>query len=167
MSAAKHIYFLSESPKETFDLGAKIGKNLSAGDVLALNGGLGSGKTVFVQGLAKGLGIKNRGKISSPTFALIQEHRGKIPLCHVDLYRLAKNEIPGIGLEEYWQEEAPAWVVAVEWADKVSGFLPEKNTYRVEFETVAEKKRKIIFYEAKKWKKILKNIEKKFQDPAG
>lgn len=136
-----------------------MGKVLRPGSVLALSGELGNGKTVFVQGLAQGLKINAR-EIRSPTFALIQEHRGKVPLCHADLYRLSSLEVKTLGLEEYWKSEA--WVMAIEWAEKASSILPE-SALKVHFETVSEKKRKITFNGKPFWKRILAQLwAKKF-----
>jgi tRNA threonylcarbamoyladenosine biosynthesis protein TsaE len=107
----------SRSPAETRAAGEALGRVLrragAAGAVVALVGPLGAGKTCFVQGLARGLGAA--GYVRSPTFTLIHEHRGPVPLYHVDLYRLVPAELDTLGLEEVL--EGPG-VVAVEWADR-------------------------------------------------
>src|SRR5579885_1229509 len=107
----------THSPGETELVGEALGRALRArearGCVVALAGPLGAGKTCFVQGLARGLGAA--GYVRSPTFTLIHEHRGPVPLYHVDLYRLAPAELDTLGLEEVL--EGPG-VVAVEWADR-------------------------------------------------
>ncbi|HKV45081.1 MAG TPA: tRNA (adenosine(37)-N6)-threonylcarbamoyltransferase complex ATPase subunit type 1 TsaE [bacterium] len=87
--------------------------------VLALAGPLGAGKTCLVQGLARGLGVS--GAVRSPTFTLIHEHRGAIPLVHVDLYRLDAPDLEGLGLEEILDRPG---VVAIEWAERAAGVLP-------------------------------------------
>ncbi len=109
------------SPKETERLGQKIAKLLKGGEVLALEGDLGSGKTTFVKGLAKGLGIKQ--PITSPTFVLmkiypITKHQTIKRLVHVDCYRVPGIELSKIGLEDYLNKSDS--VVAIEWAEKIN-----------------------------------------------
>ncbi len=107
----------SRSPEQTRAVGAALGSVLGrmgpAGMVVALSGPLGAGKTCFVQGLASGLGV--RGAVRSPTFVLVHEHRGAIPLYHVDLYRLTSHDLDTLGLEEIL--DGPG-VTAIEWADR-------------------------------------------------
>src|SRR3989344_5899499 len=126
---------VSKGPSETLRIGRALGRSCRAGDVLALEGDLGSGKTLFVQGLALGLKIARPGEVRSPTFSLIHEYRGRLPLCHADLYRLKSAETLHLGLEEYWG--TGRWVTAVEWADRAQKFLP-KTSLRVKFETLRE-----------------------------
>lgn len=151
------VPILSSSIKATRKIGEELGKSLPEGTVLALEGDLGSGKTVFVQGLAKGLNLDPH-DVRSPTFALIQEHRGKVSLCHADLYRLALPEIVNLGLEEYWQKTSQSqglgWIIAIEWADKAENLLPS-DALKIQFEIVSEKGRKITFSGEEKWEKIL------------
>jgi tRNA threonylcarbamoyladenosine biosynthesis protein TsaE len=102
----------TQSEGETAALGRDTARDLRAGDVLLLHGELGAGKTVFVRGLAEGLGI-DAAAVSSPTFTLIQEyHGGRGPLFHVDLYRLTPPEVDDLGLDELVEQG----IVAVEWA---------------------------------------------------
>lgn len=123
---------VSDSEEETKKIAAKLAKQVSHG-VIALSGELGAGKTVFVQGFAKGLGIKE--KIISPTFVLIRSH--KIPqthkiLYHIDLYRLENNDhLKSLGLEEIIND--PNNLVLIEWAEKIEKDLP-KNTIRINIE---------------------------------
>jgi tRNA threonylcarbamoyladenosine biosynthesis protein TsaE len=104
------------SERETATVGGQLAQSLSAGDVVLLVGDLGAGKTAFVKGLAEGLGIAHD-EVSSPTFTLIQEYRGgRLPLFHVDLYRLSDpREIEDLGLDEI----AADGVLAIEWAEKL------------------------------------------------
>lgn len=133
---------------------------LSPGSVVALEGELGSGKTAMVQGLAKGLGL-NPKEVRSPTFAIVQEHRGgRVPLCHADLYRLAPAETVQLGLEEYWSSEGE-WIVAIEWAERAGKWIPA-NRLDIEFQIVSRHQRKISFSGNQKWKKILSSLKKKF-----
>lgn len=133
----------TKSPKETQRLGEKLAKSLTGGEVIALYGELGSGKTVFVQGLAKGLGIK-RG-IVSPTFVFMRTYpirlnRKSMTFYHLDLYRGESNQdFEALGLEEIF---APDSVVVLEWADKIEKELP-KNHIKVYFERQDERTRRI------------------------
>jgi tRNA threonylcarbamoyladenosine biosynthesis protein TsaE len=113
------VIFLPNS-EATFDLGVSLGISLKANSVLLLEGDLGAGKTTLVQGLAKGLGINDF--ILSPTFALINEYfEGRIPLYHLDLYRLKSTEIDQIYPELYWEGiEFPAGITAIEWPQRLS-----------------------------------------------
>ncbi|MCS6292770.1 MAG: tRNA (adenosine(37)-N6)-threonylcarbamoyltransferase complex ATPase subunit type 1 TsaE [Nitrospira sp.] len=101
--------------------GRIIGRSLAGGETLALSGELGAGKTALVRGIAAGLGTPSN-QVTSPTFVLIHEYEGRLPLIHVDLYRLRSvAEAEGIGLQEYFQGNI---VTAIEWADKFPGLLP-------------------------------------------
>ena len=108
----------THSEDETTAVGRELGATLSAGDILLLYGDLGAGKTAFVRGLAEGLGVE-RDDVSSPTFTLVQEYRGgRLPLFHVDLYRINDpREIDDLGLDEIAEDG----VLAIEWAEKLRG----------------------------------------------
>lgn len=132
--------YLTFSEKETRELGKKLAATLHG--VIALSGELGAGKTTFVQGFAKGLGIKE--KIISPTFVLIRQH--KIPktkkmLYHIDLYRL--EDFEELGLKEL--TDNPNNIVLIEWAEKVKSLLP-KRTVWIKFEQIDENQRKVTIY---------------------
>ena len=103
---------------ETEALAAGLAPHLAAGDLLCLHGELGTGKTCFVRGLARGLGVTR--PVTSPSFVLVHEYRGRLPLYHVDLYRLEGREVDDLGLEEL-REQA---VMAIEWADRLPRRLP-------------------------------------------
>jgi tRNA threonylcarbamoyladenosine biosynthesis protein TsaE len=108
--------FISHSPVETSALGEEWGREAQRGWVIGLSGGLGAGKTILAAGLARGLGVTAR--VQSPTFALVNEYRdGRLPLFHLDLYRLAsRNDIFGAGLELYLTR--PSGVTVVEWIER-------------------------------------------------
>lgn len=131
---------ITKNARETQSLGEKIGRRLKKGAVLALSGDLGSGKTTFIQGLARGLGVKKR--IISPTFVFMRQY----PLVggafyHVDLYRIERvEEARGLGLEEIFAD--PKAIVAIEWAEKIDKILPRERT-DIFFEYSGEKERKI------------------------
>ena len=103
----------------TRSLGVTLGQSLSVGSVILLEGDLGSGKTTLVQGLAAGLGITS--PVVSPTFTLINEYiEGRLPLYHLDLYRLQPEEVAALHLELYWEgAEIPLGIVAIEWAERL------------------------------------------------
>ncbi|MEL6160803.1 MAG: tRNA (adenosine(37)-N6)-threonylcarbamoyltransferase complex ATPase subunit type 1 TsaE [Cyanobacteria bacterium J06554_11] len=105
-------------------LGRALGEQLPAGSVLLLKGDLGSGKTTLVQGLGLGLGIAD---IDSPTFTLINEYtRGRLPLYHIDLYRLSEAEVDGLYLETYWEGvEVEPGIVAIEWSERLRHLPPD------------------------------------------
>ena len=108
---------LTSSEEETASEGEALGRSLRAGDVVLLYGDLGAGKTAFVRGLARGLGASDE-DVSSPTFTLIQEYRGRLTLYHVDLYRLESREADDLGLDDLIGGEG---VVAIEWAERWNG----------------------------------------------
>lgn len=131
----------THSAEETKALGQEIAGNLQPGDILALAGDLGSGKTCFVQGLARGLQIPDAVKVSSPTFVLLHEYPGgSLPLYHFDFYRLEKaQEAASLNLEEYF--EGPG-VSVVEWADRFPKLFPEKTQW-IHFKFLGETEREI------------------------
>lgn len=116
--SAKHIRITTHSVTETRQLGQTLGAAIRQAAIIALSGELGSGKTAFVQGLAKGLDVSENDYITSPTFTLINEYTGRHCLFHVDLYRIEHiSELEDIGLDEVLHQDA---VIAIEWADKLS-----------------------------------------------
>lgn len=122
--------FVSSCPDDTLKIARRLAQGLGPGSVIALSGPLGSGKTVFISGIAGGLGLSPR-NTSSPTFTLINEYGGEWPLYHVDLYRLdSAAEVAELGLEEYFDSQG---IVAIEWAEKASHLLPDRTvTVRIE-----------------------------------
>jgi tRNA threonylcarbamoyladenosine biosynthesis protein TsaE len=118
--AGGRVTVTSPSVAETQALAARMGRDATPGTVIALSGDLGAGKTSFIQGLATGLGVEDA--VTSPTFIMIAEHAGRLPLYHVDLYRTGSlAEIRGLGLEELLDGEG---VTAIEWAEKAEALLP-------------------------------------------
>ena len=111
----------SQSENDTRVIALQLAGDLKPGSVLLLSGDLGAGKTAFVRGLAEGLGISSD-EVTSPTFTLVHEYRGgRLPLIHVDLYRLDRADLDEIGLDE---ELAAHGVVAIEWAERLSRRIP-------------------------------------------
>jgi tRNA threonylcarbamoyladenosine biosynthesis protein TsaE len=105
----------SSSARETKAWGRRLASLLSGGELLGLSGELGAGKTVFVKGLARGLNLREE-RILSPTFTMIQEHQGRLPLYHIDLYRLEETDVDELGLREYLFSSG---VAAVEWFERL------------------------------------------------
>lgn len=116
---------ITKSRNETIRLGEQIAKKLKPGDVIALIGELGSGKTTLVKGIAKGLGVKDCRYVNSPSFVIIKEYRGRLPLYHFDVYRLdSLASMDSLGYEEYFYGDG---VCVVEWADKIKELLPKRH----------------------------------------
>ena len=154
---------LTNSSEQTQKKGQKLGermrkfleKNGSGALVVALYGDLGSGKTTFIKGLARGLGIKKI--ITSPTFTLLKEYKNKgINLYHFDFYRIKhKDEVSDLGLQEYLQK--PKSVSVIEWADRIESILPREKI-AIKFDYVNKNARKFIFkIKDKKHKKMIAN----------
>ena len=119
------MQFVSHSTQETEQFGEEVAKSLRGGDVLAFTGSLGMGKTAFTRGLARGLGCC--GRVTSPTFTIVNEYDGKTPRFHVDMYRLgSSDELFDIGWDDYL---ARGGVCAVEWSERVSDALPDDTIY--------------------------------------
>ena len=119
------MQFLSHSTQETEAIGEELAQKLRGGDVLAFTGSLGMGKTAFTRGLARGLGC--RGRVTSPTFTIVNEYEGRTPLFHFDMYRLgSSDELFDIGWDDYL---ARSGVCAVEWSERVSDALPDDTIF--------------------------------------
>lgn len=116
---------ITNSEKETFQLGYKIGSLLKKGDVISLNGDLGAGKTHLTKGIAAGLEVDDY--ITSPTFTIVNEYKGRLPLYHFDVYRVDDvYEMYEIGFEEYLYGDG---VCVIEWGDMVEELLPKEKIY--------------------------------------
>ena len=117
--------YLSHSPEETEQLGEQLGRTLRPGSVVAYRGDLGMGKTAFTRGLARGLGCTCR--VTSPTFTIVNEYSGALPLFHFDMYRLdSSDELFDIGWEDYLSRGG---VCAVEWSERVEDALPDDTLW--------------------------------------
>ena len=135
------IHIISGSPERTFEIGESIGRGLKRGDILALSGELGSGKTCFTQGLAKGLDVPAQYNVTSPTFTLLNEYPGRLKLSHLDVYRLSgAQDIEEIGYEDYFFGPG---VIVIEWAEKIEQLIPDYGIW-IFFRHVDENTREIV-----------------------
>ena len=131
--------YRTHSAAETEALGEALAARLKGGDVVAYRGGLGMGKTAFTRGLARGLGYE--GRVTSPTFTIVNEYMGRLPLFHFDMYRLGDSEeLFDIGWEDYLDRGG---VCAVEWSENVSDALPQDTIY-VDIRREAEQDSRVI-----------------------
>jgi tRNA threonylcarbamoyladenosine biosynthesis protein TsaE len=131
----------THSLEKTLELGRRLGALLFPGAVLGLEGTLGAGKTNLVRGIAEGLGVDAR-LVSSPTFVLIQEYEGRLPLYHFDAYRLKTvAEFLDLGVEEYFAGQG---VCVVEWADKVASVFPPEHLW-VRLDVIGDSARRFTF----------------------
>ena len=134
------LIFRTQSAEKTQELGYKIGKLLESGNVVALIGGLGTGKTCLTQGIAGGLGVTKDQYVNSPAYNIINEYKGEVPLYHIDVYRISNlSEAEELGLEEYFYGHG---VTIIEWADKIMDLLPDNylkiELYWLENENIRE-----------------------------
>jgi len=139
MASLCEIHITSNSPAETHALGERLGNAARAGDVIALIGDLGSGKTVLSKGLAAGIGC-DPNHVLSPTFVLMRQHEGRLPLYHFDAYRLSgPDEMLAIGAEETFFGNG---ICAIEWADRVMETLPA-DRLEIHMSVAGEDSRKV------------------------
>ncbi len=135
---------ISKSEKETQDFAKEFVKTLRRGSVIAFEGDLGAGKTAFTRGLAEGLGCRD--SVSSPTFAIVNEYDGDIPLFHFDMYRIETfSELYSIGFFEYLERGG---ICAIEWSENIYSALPDDAIF-VSIEKISENERKITVTEGK------------------
>ena len=134
--------WVSFNEQETFDLGVRIGEQLSGGEVILLNGPLGAGKTVFVKGIARGLGLDEE-EVTSPSFTLVNLHRGRLLLYHLDLYRLAEGAAAAhaVDLDEILSDESA--VVIIEWGERLGRYPLPADVLRIGISGDGDEPRKI------------------------
>ncbi|GEN46275.1 tRNA (adenosine(37)-N6)-threonylcarbamoyltransferase complex ATPase subunit type 1 TsaE [Alkalibacillus haloalkaliphilus] len=128
--------FTTINENETQRLAKQIGEKLMPNDVLTLDGDLGAGKTTFTKGLAEGLAVKRT--VNSPTYTIVKEYKGRIPLYHMDVYRLEDSE-EDIGFDDYFNGEG---VTVIEWSQYILEFLPEERL-QINIEKIDEERREI------------------------
>jgi tRNA threonylcarbamoyladenosine biosynthesis protein TsaE len=147
---------IARSEDETVALGRRLGSLLQTGDFIALTGELGSGKTRFVRGVAAGLSVDPATRITSPTYSLLHIYKGRLPLYHFDLYRLAGDaDVAELGFAEFFYGDG---VSLVEWADRLQEEMPAE-CLTITFSHVGDDRRRIVFIAAgDRYEELLKNL---------
>lgn len=139
--------WISHSPDETFSRGEQVGAQLSGGEIILLDGPLGAGKTVFVKGLARALGI-DPDEVTSPSFTLVNTYVGRLPLLHIDLYRLDEgaSAAHAVDLEELLSNQQA--IIVIEWAHRISQYRLPPNVWRVDIRGDGEDPRVISIHQS-------------------
>jgi len=139
--------YTTYSPVETQALGVEIGSHLKRGDIVCVSGGLGSGKTCLIQGIARGLGVGPDAYVRSPTYTILLTYEGRVPLHHFDFYRLSRmEEIEELGLDEYLDSDD---ICAIEWPERLGPIMPGQRMDIV-IEEISERQRKITVVDNRK-----------------
>jgi tRNA threonylcarbamoyladenosine biosynthesis protein TsaE len=134
--------YISKSPSDTWDIGEYTGRSVKKGDIIALYGELGVGKTQFAKGIARGIGVKDWLYVVSPSFTLMNNYEGsEFDMCHVDLYRIEGVEVDALQIEEFLQ----SGIVIVEWAERATWL---NEAIKIEIEVIDENERRITVTEA-------------------
>ena len=139
--------WVSNNPEDTFARGEQTGTQLTGGEVLLLDGPLGAGKTVFVKGLASALGVDPE-EVTSPSFTLVNPYDGRLPLFHIDLYRLEQgaSAAHAVDLDELLADEKS--VIAIEWGERLGNYPLPENTWRISITGDGEASRSITIAKA-------------------
>ena len=138
---ALSVTIRSTGPDMTARIGRLVGKHLAPGDIVALAGELGSGKTCLTQGIARGIGVPEGFPVTSPTFTIINEYPGTVTLYHLDVYRLSgPGDLDDLGYEEYFYGDG---VVVIEWAEKIERVLPAEKCCFISMRYIDENTREI------------------------
>ena len=151
--------FVSNSPTATLSLGVKIGERLKPGSLLTLTGELGCGKTLLTRGICDGLGVPPR-QVNSPTFVLVNEYRGRMPVFHLDMYQLgAAFDAVEFGFFDYLAR-AESGVMIIEWAEKIADVLPDEHM-NIKIDILSARKRRLEFTAAgNKYMELLKGLSR-------
>jgi tRNA threonylcarbamoyladenosine biosynthesis protein TsaE len=138
--------WVTSNPDETFGIGEQIGAQLSGGEILLLDGPLGAGKTVFVKGLATALGV-DPDEVTSPSFTLVNPYDGRLPVFHIDLYRLDEGApaAEAVDLEEMLSNQQA--VIVIEWAHRLGNYRLPSNAWRIDINGDGEEARVIRIYQ--------------------
>ncbi len=136
-----NLNFITNSPEETIEVGRKIGSQLKGGEIIAITGPLGSGKTHLIKGIATGAGAQDGRSINSPTFVIVNEYVGRLDIYHIDAYRLNSiAEFEMLGFDDFCY---PQSVVLIEWADKIESALGDTDYMRIDLEHSGQSSRTI------------------------
>jgi len=148
---------ITSGPEQTWRIGQLLGKLLNAGDTVCLYGDLGAGKTNFTYGIARGLDVQDQ-YITSPTFTLVNEYQGRVPLYHIDLYRLQNpDELEGIGFDDYVESDG---ATVIEWAERAEDELPVERL-SIYLSSLDDNGREIGFLaEGERYKNLLETLKK-------
>jgi tRNA threonylcarbamoyladenosine biosynthesis protein TsaE len=148
---------LSSSPETTLDIGKKLGSICEPGDVICLAGDLGAGKTTIARAIAAGSGVDESEYVTSPTFAIMHQYRGRIPIYHMDFYRLGSSaEVAELGLEDYFYGDG---LTLVEWFERASDILPE-SVLVIHLNYMDETSREISFHsKSAGWQKRIGDLK--------
>ena len=151
------VVFQSQRTSETVRIGKKMGRLLLPGDVIALTGELGSGKTQLVKGLAAGAGVGKPEDVTSPSFTLINEYAGKVCFYHIDLYRLeSEKDVEALGLDDYFQGGG---ITAIEWADRIPSLLTQEILW-IQMGYIGKETRSIVMIgRGKRYEELLKKFQ--------
>jgi tRNA threonylcarbamoyladenosine biosynthesis protein TsaE len=158
VSRGTALNLISPTPQETERIGSLLGTLLIPGDVIALAGELGSGKTTLVRGLAQGMGFSPE-EVASPSFTLINEYEGPLPLFHIDLYRLRdEHELREIGYEEYLDK---AGVAVIEWADRIPDAIPQASLWITLRYQIEDHREIVLKPHGDRYEKMIEELQKK------
>jgi len=151
---------VTRSREETIRLGRCLGELLRPGDVVALIGDLGAGKTTLAKGIASGAGVEDEDEVTSPTFVLVNEYRGRLPVYHADLYRLQEApELEDLGWEEFIYGEG---ISLLEWAEKIPGVLPDERL-EVRISWIGTEERKFVISGKGAKPEFIRRLRKKWK----
>ena len=158
MPTNRQVHITSHTPQETERIGSLLGEMLIRGDIIALAGELGAGKTTLVRGMAQGMGIEGT-EVASPSFTLVNEYEGPLPLFHLDLYRLEdERELLGIDYDEYIRGDG---VAVIEWADRIPQAVP-RETLWIRLRYRGAELREIVFQaQGDRYEKIVEELQRK------
>lgn len=158
MPTEKTVKITSHTPAETEQIGSLLGSMLDKGDIIALSGELGTGKTTLVRGMARGMGLKE-GEVVSPSFTLVNEYEGQLPLFHIDLYRLEdKKELINIDYEEYLKADG---VVVIEWADRIPQAIPRDALWIMLRYLKSERREIVLRTQGDRYKMMIEELKRK------
>jgi tRNA threonylcarbamoyladenosine biosynthesis protein TsaE len=144
------------SLEETIALGEQLGKVAEPADIITLEGDLGAGKTALTQAIGRGLGIDPKIYITSPTFSLLQEYRGRLPLYHVDLYRLAGEEdVENLGFSEYFYGDG---LTVIEWSERLGSLMPTERLHVHLMITGETSRNAQLTFHGSKWQKKVADV---------
>jgi tRNA threonylcarbamoyladenosine biosynthesis protein TsaE len=154
----KTVTITSHTPRQTEQIGSLLGSMLAKGDIIALCGELGTGKTTLVRGMARGIGLEE-GEVVSPSFTLVNEYEGPLRLFHIDLYRLAdEKELIAIDYEEYLTADG---VVVIEWADRLPQAIPADSLWITLRYLGTERREIVLRAEGDRYKMMIEELQRK------